>query len=201
MLNLEKVLAKDPYYMSAYTNLANIWVTQNNIEKALEIYFKGLSLDPDKVRGDPGDPATAYFNVGSILLHRGMLEEAVYFLETGLAINLENAAAYELAGQARMRRKNYPLAIEHFRNALKLDPDRPISRSYLEQHAKQQQQEPKGFDDNAFVNELYPENISLHLMLGDFFLNRKDLERAKIQYGKILKMDPSHSEAKAGLAK
>jgi hypothetical protein len=76
-----------------------------------------------------------------------------------------------------------------------------MSHSYLEQLVKQQQTEPKGFDDNAFVNGLYPENISLHLMLGDFFLTMKDVERSKIQYGKILRMDPNHSEAKAGLAK
>jgi tetratricopeptide (TPR) repeat protein len=200
-LHLEKILAKNPYYLTAYTSLANIWVAQNNIEKAIETYLEGLSLDPDKVIGKPRASASAYFNVGSILLNRRMLDEAIYFLETGLAIDPDNADAYVLAGQARMRRGDDSVAASHFWNALRLNPDDQMSSSFLEQLAYQQPHVSENRNDLTTPNGLYPENITIHLLLGDFSFRKKDHVFACTQYDKILKMDPEHAGARAGWAK
>ena len=51
------------------------------------------------------------------------------------------------------------------------------------------------------ATKLIPENLSLHLKLADFFLRMNNFDRAKIQYAKILKIDPANSDAKTGLAK
>jgi protein O-mannosyl-transferase len=199
--HLEEILIKNPYYLNAYISMASLWAAQNNIEKALNTYLEGLGLDPGKVIAKPWEPATAYFNIGSILLHRQMVEEAVYFLEKGIAINPENADAYILAGQVRMRRGDEAIAASHFRNALRLNSENPLVRSRLAQLAKRQLQKPGNLGDVTDESIVYPENISLHLLLGNFFLRLNDCDQARNQYDKIIKMDPTHAAAKAGLEK
>ncbi len=196
--HLETILSQDPYCLNAYTNLANIWASQNHLEKAVEIYLAALGIPPQRATAKTGEFATPYFNLGSIFLHRRMIEEAVFFLETGLTQNPNNADAHALAGLARLQNGDKDLAKRHFHQALTLDPQNVLAKSSLAQlsrrppDARNQAKHPAG-------QEVYAENIPLHLMLGQFFQKQNNCKQAENQFRRVLELHPEHQAAKDGL--
>jgi tetratricopeptide (TPR) repeat protein len=94
--------------------LANILADQQRWPEALAAAEDGLRLDPEHT------PAT---NLRAIaLLHLGRKEEAGATIEGALARDPENAASHANLGWNLLHRAEYDRALEHFLEALRIDP-------------------------------------------------------------------------------
>jgi tetratricopeptide (TPR) repeat protein len=194
--HLEQVLKKDPLYIKAYNNIGNIWISLDNIDKALDYYFMALSLDPAKIKQKNQNLSSIHLNLGSILLHRKMADEAAYHFQAGLNLNPHNAQANYLMGVTLMQTGEYDQAENYFKKALLLDPELDQAQRSILQIALLKKTPIK---HGKKIIEIYPENIPLHFRLGGFYQKQNDPEHAVAQYRKILELEPHHDGALKGM--
>ena len=111
---LTKAIALDPYEPSAFALRASLDVARERWAAALESADEGLALDPEHA---------GCLNARAIALRRLRRPgEAAETIEGALARDPENAYTHANAGWARLEASDADGALEHFREALRLDP-------------------------------------------------------------------------------
>ena len=79
-----KALSLDEELLEAYNNLSGLYTETGNTEKAMEITRKMLEINPNN--------AEAHFALGYIYRYAGMLNESIFEMERGVAIDPSNAS-------------------------------------------------------------------------------------------------------------
>ncbi len=193
--NFLKILAIDPNYVTAYNNLGNIYAAQNKADKALDYYISALEIDPALDPYHVKDFASVHFNLGSVLMHHRMTNEAIFHFRQGMKINPNNAKAHSLLGKALMQQKQFRQAAIQFEKAVQLDPESRDAKENL-QYLKNNPHKLFDANDTTRVKSiLYPDNEQFHLKLAAFYQKQNKFNRAAIQYKKVLLIDPSNTHA------
>ena len=156
-VHLERAIAIDPNFSSAYGNLANLRIRQNRPGDAFTLYEKALELDPDFAiahynlamlltrrqqfeeakdhyrRAVAADPkfSQAYRQWGNLLRHLGQLKEAIERYESALQADPTNVSVHNDLGEVLTMQGHLEAAIAQFRRALELAPDYPAARDNL----------------------------------------------------------------------
>jgi tetratricopeptide (TPR) repeat protein len=112
---VEEAIRLDPEQAGHRALLANILADQRRWREALDAADEGLRLDPEHV-GCTNLRAMA-------LTQLGRMEEAGATVEGALARDPENAVSHANLGWNLLHRREYPKALEHFREALRLNPE------------------------------------------------------------------------------
>ena len=107
-----------------------------------------------------------------------------------------NATAYFNRGQEYLQNKDYDRAIAEFNQALRLDPNYPLSYS-----SRGTAYTLKGEYDRAIVDitqaiRLLPNNADVYAMRGMLYNLKKDNERAIADFEAALRIDPNNDIAK-----
>jgi len=113
----KKSIEGDKNAAKALANIGEIYLIQDNIEKAGE-YFK-LAVD-----SFPENEAVA-LNVGAILFKQGDTKKAIEYFNLAIKIKESWATPYLQLGYAYLNEGEYKLAIESLKKFLELDPDNP----------------------------------------------------------------------------
>ncbi|MDA8402624.1 MAG: tetratricopeptide repeat protein [Desulfobacteraceae bacterium] len=193
-----KALEIDPENINSYNNLANICAERHDIGKAFDYYTKALSIDPHSTGYKSAEAASAHFNMGSILLGRGMTEEAIFHFTQGLNLYPDNAEAQNRMGMALMKLGKLDEAKDHFMRALQIDPGNTGALKNLNDVTTALQNTPEPAK-NPPPAILYPENAPLNLILAVFYQRQKEFPMAITQYQKTLLINPSDARALLGL--
>src|SRR5215469_16147629 len=109
-------------------------------------------------------------------------------------------------GTQAFRNAQYPEAVEHFKQAVELDPTFPVARLYLATAYMQQYipgaQSPENdrmakaaYDNFLEVLKQDPKNTVALASIASLFLNEKKWDDAQQWYEKLIAVDPNNADA------
>ena len=120
---LEEIIQEKKDMVRAYMYLFPMYQTQNQPAKALEILERGHEHNPQNY-----DIASAY---GMLLSESGQVDRGIEVLEKALAMIDFDPKVWDLLGVAYWRKGDESKALEHYCEALVLDPDSAKTHSNL----------------------------------------------------------------------
>jgi tetratricopeptide (TPR) repeat protein len=118
----------------AYNQMGNALAAENKLPEATDALTKAASLDP-------GNAATANFNIGAILVNHGDTDKATEYFKKAIEANPNYAEAHYQLGIAMMAKASVdsagkitppPGTAEEFQKYLELKPDGPYAQSSKE---------------------------------------------------------------------
>ena len=127
---------------------ANQAYENGNYTEAIELYNQAIAEEPDNAR--------LYFNKANALYKAGNVEEAMQTYERyeGLAENPEQKAWADYnQGTMLTDQEKFEEAADHFREALKKNPDDPDARHNYELALQRKQQEEQQQQQNSDQNQ------------------------------------------------
>ena len=107
-----------------YNNLGNIHADRHDFDRAVELYEKALSLQPERL-------ADVMSNLGDVYRKKGALVRARRTLEEAIAIGPADAGHYERLGLVDRAAGNDSSAVIQFEKAISLSPKSPKSHVEL----------------------------------------------------------------------
>jgi len=114
---IESILAVNPYHFDTLLLLAEIKSTEGRLKEAEELARKAIDADSESVKG--------YIRMSSVLLRNYLLTEnqnsinqAIYNLDTVLAIQPDNFTANRMMADILLYKKNYNEAISFYKKCL-----------------------------------------------------------------------------------
>jgi len=111
----------DPQDEDYFALQAAIFLQQKKWQAALEAADQGLAIDPEHVR---------CANLRAIALTKlGRRQSASDMIETALERDPENADTHANLGWVKLEQRRHKEALEHFREALRLDPESDWARA------------------------------------------------------------------------
>jgi tetratricopeptide (TPR) repeat protein len=107
---------KNPMIAAVVLNLkANIYLADNQLEKALSTYGESIQKNPGYV--------TPYLSLAKIYTAQNRIDDAIDTYTALIENRPDQAAAHTLAGTLYEKKGQYDLARTHYETALKIDPN------------------------------------------------------------------------------
>lgn len=140
-LAIEESLRLDPEQAHAFGILSQLWLAQDDWNKALEAADRGLAIDPENIE---------CANLRAAALTKlGRRQEAGQTIQSTLQRAPDDSFTHSNQGWALLEAGDRTRAMEHFREALRLEPDNDWARA-------------------GIVEALKSKNLLYRLMLGYF---------------------------------
>ena len=125
---LNQALASNPFSAGYFALYSFICLDEKNYEQALQMANTGLALDAHDI---------SCLNARARALNRmGKTEEAMDTMQHSLAADPENEFSHTTIGWNHVEKGNPAKAIEHFRNALRLNPSSKSARDGMKEALK-----------------------------------------------------------------
>lgn len=118
-----QVIALDPDYADGYINRARVWIKQELYSKAEEELRKVLERWPDAYK--------AHFFLGLALQRTGRYEEALRHLSNVAKQFPNDPVVQQEIGRTAFLKKDFPLVVRAFQEALVINPEDVIAHFYL----------------------------------------------------------------------
>lgn len=149
---IREAITLDPQDEDFFALQAAILLQQKKWQAALEAADQGLAIDPEHVR---------CANLRAIALTKtGRRQSAADMIETALERDPENADTHANLGWVKLEQRRHKEALEHFREALRLDPASDWARA-------------------GVVEALKARNVIYRIMLAYFFWMAKLSEKGQ----------------------
>ena len=192
-LDLEKSFPKVPeenIRIQTGMELIELYSASRELDRAAAVASALRELKPT----DEGILYTAY------RLYSDLADESLLSLSVAApnSARMQQAMAHELA-----KRGNTAEAIGHYRAALKIDPQLPGLHFELGEMLKIQGSEHQAEAEAEYKAALQvnPRDEQAECRLGDFAVQRNDLQEAERRLSKAVELQPSDPDANIGLAK
>jgi TonB family protein len=117
---VNEAIRLDPNDPSFYALASRIAMEKGQFQAGLDLAERGLQHKPDDF-----DCTT---NRAVALIHLGKIDEADAVLEAALSMNPQSCVAQINKGYVAFRKKNYTLAMDYYREALRLEPNSQMAR-------------------------------------------------------------------------
>jgi superkiller protein 3 len=190
---------------SVYSDLGGELYKARRYSEAIEMFQKRLEQDPENW--------SVHLNVGYAYLQQKSYAKALEEFRRVAQIKPDNANAYFMQGVCYVEAKNSAQAKASFMKVLDLDPKnvdalKQVGLSYLlEAQALQKADKHKesqavamqavGYLQRAVAQK--PNDVQARVLLAQAYVLSKQLEKAKEEFRRILKMDPNNKDAHDGL--
>ena len=106
----------DPDFESAYVNLGFLYRLNGKYQYAENAYTKALEIDPDNL--------TAWENLAYLYVNVGQQERADEIMARVEQKRRDNPFYHFILGEQEFEKENYLVALDHYRDALRLDKTR-----------------------------------------------------------------------------
>ena len=130
---VEKAIAVDPQYPTAYYNKGNILAIRKDYGHAGDAYSKAIDLNP-RFRN-------AYNNRGNMYLLLGQLEPALKDYNKSIELEPDKAVTYYNRGVLFYRLKEFQLALSDFEKVVSLDPGNSLAKMRKKEIEKEMTQD------------------------------------------------------------
>ena len=117
----EKASAIDPTKSDSYMELAAIYEKRKDKAKSEEMYQKVIAVDP-------GNAATVFFNLGVHAWNENKDKEAAQAFKKSIEIDPKYAPAHKELARVLTRLQDFPGAVQHYQEYLKLSPQAPDAK-------------------------------------------------------------------------
>lgn len=163
-------------------------VTEGKMDEAAKVLREATKSNPEDSK--------AQFLLGIALYNQQDFQGAIKAYEKAIAIDPKNVEAYNNLGNVYRDQKNYEKAEEYYRKAIEVNT--LFSYGYTNLALMLDSTGKKA--DAVGVLELgaknMPTNLDLLSLLGNFYIETKDWNKAIATYEQILTVDPNHKDAK-----
>ncbi len=182
-----------PFDVNANYELANIYVVQNKLDKAIEYYEKAnlINFGYDEI----------YYNLGVIYAIKGETKKSIYNFQKALEIDPNLLDAYLNLGKIYTKIKNWVKAQEMYQRVILLNPSLVTVHLDLGCIYLNLQNIEKAISEYEEVIELDPQNLDAYKNLGDCYLRLQKNKEAKEIFEKILIFNPNDQLIKDKLRK
>lgn len=206
----EHVLKRDPGSVEALGQLAGTYLSRSNLAKAQVMAERAVAANPKDPR--PHDL------LGQVLLRStapDAINKAVVAFTSAVQLNPSNSRYHERLGSAYLRLNQFQAARQSYEQAARLNPQRAFPLQQLaiiytrlgqvdvaQKAAKSatalafNEQQLKHLQTRSIVN---PQNIALHFVLADHYLDIGWLTAARDEYQAVLELQPHNQRATTGL--
>lgn len=178
----------DPKHVPALFNLGNALRSLGQVEEAEEAYRQALALAPDH--------PDIHKNLGLTLYMQGNLDETVRQFEQALALEEHVPERHADLGFALIDVGQLERAEAEFQAALTIDPSFVSAKFGLALLAERGGNLHRAGELIREALEDAPDDVNLHYMLAQYSLQGGDRETAKSELDTVLKLDPSHADAR-----
>jgi len=171
-----------PKDTGSYFNLGMAYYLAGDNEKAIAYYKKVMELSPEHI--------DALNNLATIYANQGKYKEAEEMFKKVFKLNPEHASAKNNLIQLYKIQKRYD-------EAMKLDTDYAkqihlqLTKNYYEKGNLD-----KAIEEIKQVLAIDPNDIQSLCNLGSFYLLQKKYKEAKVEFLKVLQLDPNNDYAK-----
>jgi tetratricopeptide (TPR) repeat protein len=181
----EERLQRDPASL-AFAQLADLYRRAGRVREATAVCRRGLARYPQY--------ATARLILVKALMAEDDLEQALNELRTLLATSERDAQVHRLAADVRRRLGQIDVALEHLETAVRLDPADRESRALL----ALLQAAPRAGGETG-LGRVLGDDTFVTATFGELALEQGLAEEAALVFTRILRKDPDHARARAGL--
>ena len=118
---LEKATTINPSRSDAYMLMADIYEKRKDRAKAEEMYQKVIALDP-------GNAARSFYNIGVHAWNESKEKEAAQAFRKAVEIDPSYAPAHKELARVLTKLQDFPGAVKHYQEYLKLNPQAPDAK-------------------------------------------------------------------------
>jgi cellulose synthase operon protein C len=191
--NLHEALARDPSDSAAYIQLGNLRMAQKQLADAQKAYQQALDRDPNST--------DALGGVMNVALVEKDPDRALAAARAQIAKSPNNASFHVMAAELLMDHKNdLAGAQQEFERALALDKNNTEAMLKMGLLENSRGEVDKALETYLDGEKAHPNASAFYLFAGGIYEKRRDWERARQQYQKVLDMDPENALASNNLA-
>lgn len=194
------VLHANPYDKDSLIKLATVIQTYfpECVDEAVDCYNKLLEIEPNK--------ETIYYELGHLYLKKEDTLNAIHSFKLSVKENDENAFAHNSLAYALVQAEQFDEAIEHYKKAIKLNPDKEWTSIVCQalglvyNQIKGNEEAAIAMYDTAIL--LDPTSIDSYISIGDIYFNSGNLENAIQSYCDAINCDSenAHAYCKLGIS-
>jgi protein O-GlcNAc transferase len=187
-----QVLAIDPKYIDALTNLGSLLKSLGQVEEAIAIYRQGLALKPKS--------GETWFNLGNALHEIGQLEAAESAFGQAVQLKPNLGVAYFKLGKVLQEQEKLTEAADSYQKAINLMKDSAQAYTNLGNILKGLGQLEAAVAHHRQALQLQPNSAQAYYNLGNALTAQEEYESATAAYQQALRLKPDWAEALLNLA-
>ncbi|MCW5314225.1 tetratricopeptide repeat protein [Nostoc sp. KVJ3] len=188
----QQILAIDPKYIDALTNLGSLLKHLGQVEEAIAIYHQGLALKPES--------AETWFNLGNALHDIGQLEAAESAFEQTVQLKPNLGVAHFKLAKVLQEQEKLTQAADCYRQAITLMPDSAQAYTNLGNVLKALGELEAAIAYHHQALQLQPNSAQTYYNLGNALTAQEQYESAITTYQQALQLKPDWAEALLNLA-
>lgn len=189
----KRVLLSNPYNREALIKTATLIQTYftDRTDEAIDCYTKLLDIEPENSR--------IYYELGHLYVNKRDIINSVNAFTLALEKDGENAFYHNSLAFALIQAEQYDDAIEHYKEAINLNPDNEWTAIVCQALGSLYHQMKDNSDaaltmfQTALV--LDPNSFDAYISIGDLYLDLEDLDSAIGAYCEAIKLAPDNARA------
>jgi len=190
---IKQALAKQPNSSAAYVQLGNLRMAQNQIPQAQQAYQQGLDADPSST--------DALGGILNVYLLQKQPDRALAAANAQLAKNPNDSAFHVILGRLLFEQKKDMAGAEsEFKRALELDKNNTEARVQLGLVQNQNGSADQALQTYLDGTKVNSKETAFYLLAGSIYENRRDWDKARQVYQKVLELQPENPLASNNLA-
>ena len=178
----EKMLEVDPDNTAMHDDVAMLYLSLGQIDRAIAHYRESLRVEPDSPQ--------PHYNLATALARQGQLADAVDHFRRALEIAPDHAPAHTNLGAVLREQQRFDEAITHLRTALRLEPGSADAHYNVGSALIAQGNLDEGAEYYRQALEIDPDFLDARYMLGRVFMTQRRPREAIVQYQRALETRP-----------
>ena len=188
----EKMLEVDPDNTAMHDDVAMLFMTLGQIERAIAHYRESLRIAPDSSQSN--------YNLATALARQGQPDDSVDYFRRALEIDPDYAAAHTNLGAVLRTQNQVDEAVTHLRAALRLDPGSADAHFNLGSVLISQGSLAEGVEYYRQALQIEPDLLDARYMLGRVLMEQHQPREAIVQYRRALETRPDWAVPMTDLA-
>ncbi len=189
--SLNTALQIRPDFTEAKTNLANVFLSKKEYDKAISIYHQLLPIEPNSPQ--------IYNNLGAALRYQERWQEAAECYQRAIQLQPDCAAAYNNLGDVLIKLERLDQAVARFRDSIRIEPDHFNARRNLGYALSESGLYEEALEHYNYAIQLRPDDAEAHLNVAATLWRMKKFNEAEQRYRHTLSLRPDYDEAYIGL--